>query len=92
MEPWASHEWRYRPRLVSINAQSKLEFYCEQCNRRFVEIIASGVRFVAFPSILDFEPLVPDVTARWLSEFCPGRALTTDADAFRNRPRLSSRW
>ena len=89
MEPWASHEWRQPPRLVSMNGQSKQEYYCKRCRRRFVEILESGTRFAVFPSLLDFEPLALDVIARWLSEFCPGRALTTDADAIRNRPRLT---
>jgi len=39
-----------------------------------------------YPFLLDFDPLAPEVSKRWLSESCSGQELPTDSAAIRNRP------
>jgi hypothetical protein len=87
MDAWATHTWRKPKRVFNIGGEFKRECFCIRCRRRFVELVESQQRFAAYPSIFDFEPLAPDVTARWLSEPCPGKELTADARAYIERPR-----
>jgi hypothetical protein len=82
-----THDWRRPVRLVITDGIRKREHLCRRCGRRFFEIVKSGEYFAAYPGTLDFEPLAPEITARWLRQPCPGMVLRADIDAIRNRPR-----
>jgi hypothetical protein len=72
MEFWHTHDWRRPVRIVIIDGIRKRDHLCRRCGRRFVEIVKSGEYFAAYPGTLDFEPLAPEITARWLRQPCPG--------------------
>ena len=75
-DPYPEH-----PRATEAGAR-----LCIQCARRFVDLIETEECFAAFPGALDFEPLAPEISARWLSKTCPGRKIRADVDAYANRP------
>src|ERR1700688_2362829 len=77
---WNTHDWIGR-RLNLVPGEALIQMGCRECGREFVDQCASGERFAVHVSIFKLHRLSAEVTARWLSQNCPGeRPLAGDAD------------
>ena len=73
------HEWLERKgRQVEIESGQALQFHCVRCGRDFIKVLPSGSHYAVYVSIVSFFRLDDKVTARWLSEACPGKHLPDD--------------
>jgi hypothetical protein len=55
------------------------------CGRDYIEYADSGERFAVHVGAVDFDQLAAEVTARWVSEPCPGSPLDTDDEDRKTR-------
>jgi hypothetical protein len=86
MDAWATHTWLDASgRCLNLKGQWKKEYFCIRCKRHFVELVGTGECIAVFPSAFDFDPLAPDITARWLNETCPGEQQQADIEVYRDR-------
>ena len=75
-----THDWIGR-RLKLAPGEALIQMGCRECGREFVDECASGERFAVHVSIFKLHRLSAEVTARWLSQNCPGeRLMADDAD------------
>jgi hypothetical protein len=79
------HQWlEPKGRQIAIESGQALQLHCVRCGRDFITILPSGIRYAVYVSIVSFFRLDDDVTARWLTEACPGkRPLGDDKDRVR---------
>jgi hypothetical protein len=77
---WNTHDWIGR-RLKLVPGEALIQMGCRECGREFVDECTTGERFAVHVSIFKLHRLSAEVTARWLSQNCPGeRPLADDAD------------
>ena len=77
LSPRDTHDWSIS-RLELVTSQPIIHQVCRECRRGFVEEFSTGERYAVHISIFRFYRLSDEVTARWLSEKCPGELLKKD--------------
>jgi hypothetical protein len=76
------HQWleRREPHFKNELGEAVIQHQCERCGRDIVTVLSSGSRHAVHVSIFCFYTLDDEVTARWLTEPCPGKRLPRDDD------------
>ena len=74
---WTSHAWIAR-QLEFVPGAPLIQHICANCGRNFVEEIQTGDRYAVHVSVIRFNRLSEETTARWLADSCPGRRLESD--------------
>jgi hypothetical protein len=76
------HRWEERtdPHLKIESGAAVVHHHCGRCGRDIVTVQESGALYAVYTSTFCFHRLDDEVTARWLSEPCPGEHLTGDGD------------
>ena len=72
---WNTHDWSLRP--LEIKGEKFTMLACRECSRSFVDD-ASGGRYAIYAGVFTIHRLSDEVTARWLSEHCPTKRLSSD--------------
>ncbi len=90
------HQWleRKEPHLKLESGEGVVHYQCGSCDRDIVTVLSSGAVYAVYTSAVYFCRLDDEVTARWLSERCPGKRLPSDDDDRKkllSPPRLRSR-
>ena len=82
--PRETHVWISR-HLEPVPGQPVIHQVCQACGRCFVDESSTGKRYAVHASVSVFHRLSDEVTARWLSEKCPGERLMADEADRRTR-------
>ena len=82
--PRETHVWISR-HLEPVSGQPVIHQVCQACGRCFVDESSTGKRYAVHASVSVFHRLSDEVTARWLSEKCPGERLMADEADRRTR-------
>ena len=90
MDAFKTHLWSDgpdTPHQIDLNGRKILHHRCLRCGRDFVQALDGPDWQAAYIGILTVEPVDESVSARWLTEDCPGRMLEEDIEQRRMRRR-----
>lgn len=81
-DPWLTHRWLIKEgrRVTDGRGRSLTLRFCFQCGRHFIEDPIDNERYAVSISLLDFDRLADEVSARWLNEPCPGYRPASDSE------------
>jgi hypothetical protein len=87
-QPSPTHTW-FEPKGRTLELEpgkTLIHQRCTACRRNFVNDLASGEWYAAFPRVFDFERL-DEAAERWMTESCPGPSAAAEAEVRKLRQR-----